>query len=269
MTDTIDKSETENTNATNTVEEIKKRMLVNFSDVEQQGIGEIKKSSNLYSLEYDDDTNTYYRLHRINKTDPITYAKLTDKTCFKFKYMWDPYTGNRSKNEDPYGPLCFSPISLLTHFYKNRLNKLWIDETDEYMGTFSDGAGSGEDIEVPGRGIYPECYLFRLPVPNCYLKKNHNLINITMGPKLTNSEICEIDRLIVKHWSSDRAYNNIYNKIDSLYILKCYYDIAIAKKPTKMDLSNVYIGSLEEALEQECPDSYLNFRAIEIIRDMV
>jgi hypothetical protein len=244
-------------------------MMVDFTAVEQAGIGEIKLDpKEIYLNCYDDTTTVYYKAHRIKKTDPITYEELNDDTCFKFKYMWDPYTGKRL-DEDPYGPLCFNPINILRHIYGIRLNKLWMDGEDGFEGAFSDGVGSGEDIEIPSRGIYPECHIFRLPVSNCYLKKTHKLSLVSMGPLLTNREICELDRLIVKKWTNSKFYRKIYKKIGSLYKLKCYYDIALAKNPIDMDLSCVDMGTREEALEQENPNLYLNFRAVEIIRDMV
>lgn len=247
-----------------------KMLLVDFTKVEQNDV-EDKISNdpkNKYLRDYDESTTIHYRSHRANKTDPITHEDLKEDSCFKFEFMWDPYTGNRL-NKDPYGPLYLNPINLLRHFYQNRLNKLWMDGEDGFEGTFSDGAGSGENIEIPSRGIYPECYLFRLPIPDCYLKKEHSMSLITMGPILTNREICELDRLIKKFWSADRFFHRIYKKIGSLYRLKCHYDIALAKNPIDSDLSGVDIGSRDEATKQDNPNLYLNFKAIEVIRDMV
>lgn len=243
-------------------------MLVDFTSIKEEKIEDNKKPKILYKQDYDLTTTLHYKLHRIKKTDPFTDEKLDEKTCFRFAFMWDPYSGKRLE-EDPYGPLYFNPIYLLRHFYQMRLNKLWMDGEDGFEGAFSDGVASGEDIEIPSRGIYPECYLFRLPIPDCYIKNTHNMSIVTMGPKLNNSEICELDRLIVKYWSDNKYYNKIYKKIGSLFKLKCYYTIALAKNPTEMDLSGLNIGTREEALEQDNPNLYLSFRAVEAIRDMV
>ena len=248
-------------------------LFVDYSSVTQTGIGEksvpvIKK----YNNDYDNTTCLYYKSHRIKKTDPITFDELTNNNAFKFANMWDPYTGKRS-SDDPFGPLYFHPINLLQHIYQNRLKGLWIEESDEengfYEGYYGEGVGAGEDFAIIGRGIYPERHIFRLPVPNCYLKKTHRMSLITMGPILTNREICEIDRLLTKYWSQHKFYTKIYKKIGSLYKLKCYYDIAISKSPLSMDLSGVDIGKKEDILKQSNPNMYLNRLAVEALKKMV
>lgn len=254
-----------------------KNMLIDFSAVEQKDfdkkVFEMSPTAqhNLllkkYTHDFDDTTTSYYKSYRLNKMDPITDEILKDESCFKFKHMWDPYTGERL-GEDPYGPLCFNPISLLRHFYLMRLNKLWVDGEDGYEGYFSSGVGAGPNFDDPSRGMFPECYLFRLPIQNCYLKKNHDLNIITMGPLLTLREICELDRLIVKYWSRGPFYNMYYKKIGSLFKLKCYYDIALAKNPIDMDLSGIDVGTREEALNTKNPNFYLNFRAIDALKNM-
>jgi len=242
-------------------------MLLDFSSIEQKGVGEAKiDPKKLYDNSYDDTTCVYYKSHRIKITDPIMFDELKIKSSFKFSDMWDPNTGNRT-GEDPFGPLYFHPINLLNHFYQTRLNGLWINPNDGYEGYFGDVVGSGEDITL-SRGIYPERYLFRLPIPNCYLKKGHNMSIITMGPKLTNREICELDRIINKYWSNHEMYETIYTKIGSLYKLKCYYDVAIAKKPVDIDLSGLELGNREHILKQADPNMCLNRTAVEVIKNM-
>jgi len=244
-------------------------ILVDFRSIQQENIGEKKLvSQNKYSnFDFDDTTCLYYKSHRIQKTDPITFDDLMDTNAFKFYNMWDPYTGKRIE-VDPYGPIYLNPITLLHHFYQYRLNNLWIDQSDEadgvYTGYYGDGVGAGEDFEVIGRGIYPEKYLFRLPIPNCYLKKKHDMSLITMGPKLTDDEISHIDNLITKYWKHDMLYKKIYNKIGSLKNLKYYYDIAISKNPTKMDLCNFNNKIVNEIMSN--PNEYLNRKAVDIIK---
>ena len=271
-------------------------MFVDYSDVKQTNIGikPIQITSNehsKYSEDFDDTTCSYYKSHRLKKTDPITYEKLTDENAFKFPYMWNPYTGARSDKLDPYGPLYFNPINLLLNIYHSRLKTLWLvmgGEDDDNNGDnndngdgeeneenereifegYGEGVGAGEDFEIIGRGIYPEQHIFRLPVPDCYLKKGHRMSLITMGPVLNSREICELDRLIKKYWTHRKEFNTIYHSIGSIYTLKCYYDIAIAKNPSSMDLSCVEIGNKNRVMEQDNPDTYLNRTAVDALRRM-
>ena len=248
-------------------------LFVDFSSIEQKGVGDRKEDPlKKYMSQYDSTTCLYYKSHRVKKTDPITFDELKEESAFKFPYVWDPYTGTRM-GVDPMGPLYFHPMNLLLHIYQTRLKSLWVEESDEtdglYEGYFGEGVGQGEDFEIVGRGIYPERYVFRIPIQNCYLKKTHKMTLVTMGPKLTDREICELDRLINRHWSHHRLYNKIYKKIGSLYRLKCYYEIAISKSPLSMDLSGVELGLRDEIMKQEDPGMYLNRIAVEAIKNMV
>ena len=263
-------------------------LFIDFSLVEQKGIGD-KKEDPLknYLSKYDDTTCVYYKSHRIKKTDPITFDELNDEIAFKFPYVWDPYTGLRL-GEDPSGPLYFHPMNLLNHIYQSRLKTLWVEASDEnngfYEGYFGEGVGQGEDFEIVGRGIYPERYVFRIPIQNCYLKKNHKMTLVTMGPKLTDCEIHELDRLIIKHWSRHRLYNRIYKKIGSLYKLKCYYEIAISRSPltmdmsgmdmsgmdmSGMDMSGMQLKSKDTVIKERELNMYLNRMAVESIKKMI
>lgn len=247
-------------------------VIVNFTEISQPHIG-IQKESEVkkYQSEYDSTTTLYYKAHRIQKTDPITYDQLTDENGFKFQDMWDPYTGNRT-GIDPWGPLYFNPVTILNNIYGQKLKGLWVEQSEEadgvYEGYFGENLGSGEDLEIIGRNIYPERHIFRLPIANCYLKPSHSMSIVTMGPKLTNKEIREIDRLLVKHWSHDKIFKKVYKKIGSLYRLKCLYDVAICKNPSKYDLSNIELKGKQYAQTQEDPDTYLNRTAVEAIKRM-
>lgn len=247
-------------------------IFVDFSNIEQDDIGKKKETyTSLYKDIYDKTTCLYYKSYRIKKTDPITFEELNNENAFKFSQMWDPYTGMR-KEEDPYGPLYFNPMTILQHIYLQKLNNLWIDDSDEkegyYEGYYGESIGAGKNLEILGRGIYPERYLFRLPIPNCYLKLDHNMNLITMGPKLTDKEIYTLDRLITQKWSHHKLYKTIYKKIGSLFKLKCYYEIAIAKKPTSMNLTGIDICKKSIINKQKNPDAYLNRMAIEMIKKM-
>ena len=174
-----------------------------------------------------------YQNHRRNKIDPILLTDLPlnnmkEKDLFKFEYKWNPYTGERLNEKDECGPLYFDPNSLIHYFHSNRLNNLWISEAyenNEYVqGHYGDALGKFPDFEIVGRGKHPEWYLFRLPIVDCYLMKDHFLQSITMGPILTNKEIKNIYNL-------SKRYKNFYKdtfgyKRPNLVKMKEIYDIA-------------------------------------------
>jgi len=192
------------------------------------------KESNL--INYNSDTTERYRVLRLRKMDPITYFELDENYAFKFKYVWDSYTGER-KHIDSNGPLYFDPDILIKYFYTKRLNKLWYKPSDEYEGYYDDGVGAGSDFFVIGRGYHPEWYLFRLPILDCYLTDNHNNQHITFGPILTNEEICEIDMLA--NLRPDNYENLFCSKRPSLIYIKKIYDNAISKTPECDNINNI------------------------------
>ena len=148
-----------------------------------------KKKINKYNKEYSKVTLEYYKSCRIQKIDPISFERLDKTKAFKFKYMWDPYTGERL-NKDPYGALYFHPDNLIRHFYFQRLNKLWIlpDDTDAgyYEGSYDDAIGIGKEFLI-NNTYKPEWNIFRLPIPNCYLTNDNKMQYLTFGPELTDS----------------------------------------------------------------------------------
>ena len=153
-----------------------------------------------------------YECYRRNKIDPILLLDLPlnnmkVKDLFKFEYKWNPYTGERLSEKDECGPLYFDPNSLIHYFYINRLNNLWIPESyignDYIQGHHGDALGKFPNFEIVGRGEHPEWYLFRLPIIDCYLMKDHFLQSVTMGPILTNAEIKQI-------YSLSKRYKKFY-----------------------------------------------------------
>ena len=74
---------------------------------------------------------------------------------------------------------------MIRHYYKRRLKLLWNEPKDEsggfYQGYYGDAVGSGEEINIPGRGTHQELYLFRLPIDDCYLPPDSDLSVPTMG----------------------------------------------------------------------------------------
>jgi hypothetical protein len=219
-------------------------LLVDFDDDQEQEVSNnVKKSKIYYTNEYNEHTTEFYRNMREKKYNIISHDSFDCDInhIFQFLSMWDPYTGEKTES-DPHGPLYFHPDELIHFFYKRRLKLLWNEPKDEngglYQGYYGDAVGSGEEINIPGRGIYPELYLFRLPIDDCYLPPNSDLSVITMGPKLTDEEVALIDDLAEKYHKNN--YQNCYRKKrPSLVQMKKLYDIAISKNPdiTKYGIS--------------------------------
>jgi hypothetical protein len=159
------------------------------------------------------------------KIDPILDAEIQPSHCFEFKYKWNPYNGLRG-GVDEVGPLCFNAINLYDYYYINRCNGLWTPPQDGFQGMYGDMVGSGKIINVKSRGTFPERYLFRLPIIDCYLPKSHNLSIITMGPELTDGEIIEIDTIVRKYHPK-----KCNSRFASLTMLKYYYDRALDISP--------------------------------------
>ena len=210
---------------------------VDFSDFVEE---EQKKPDSLYTREgktitFDDKTMNYYKTLRFRKMDPILLAEYEDDNClFKFYHEWNPYTGERL-GKDPYGPICFHPDSLIRYYYLNRLNDLWsIIETeqleDAYEGHYDVAVGAGEDVYIQSRGFNPDKYLFRLPIIDCYWTqgtKNESIV--TMGPKLSDDEVKQIDILAKKCGSNYLVQYKAQRP--SLVEIKRLYDMAVSKTP--------------------------------------
>jgi len=207
--------------------------MVDFSDCDEP-----ISSSNLYirngkPIEFDTTTTEFYKVGRERGLNIIMRTCMDSDKAFKLYNQWDPITGE-SLDKDPYGPLCFHPDDLIYLFYKKRLNLLWTEPTDEaggyFEGYYGDALGSGDNINIVGRGVHPELYLFRIPIFDCYLEKGHDMSIITMGPKLTDNEVLNIDKLAEKYYCDN--YRKTYGaKRPSLYIMKKLYDQAISKDP--------------------------------------
>jgi hypothetical protein len=184
-----------------------------------------------YSQEYDEQTTEFYKNMRVNKYNVINHDIFSYdiNRAFQFEHMWDPYTGE-IKEKDIFGPLCFDPDELIHFYYKRRLKLLWNESKDEaggfYEGFYGDAVGSGENINIPGRGLHPELYLFRLPIDDCYLPKDSDLSIITMGPKLSQENIKHID-FLAETYHTKNYYNNHRKQRPTLQKIMELYNIAI------------------------------------------
>jgi len=182
-------------------------------------------------IEFDEQTMEYYRALRKGEFDAISYAEVPSNLAFKFEYQWDPLTGERLSEKDPFGPLTFDVHYLIKYFYTKRLEKLWVNPVDEnggyYQGYYDDGVNAGEDFFLKGRGHHPEWYLFRIPIPDCYLTNDHNKQFITFGPKLSHKELEEIYSIAKK---DKHRYNQLFKK----------------KMPDLMEMENLYLLAISK-----------------------
>ena len=185
-------------------------------------INTINNDPNIELLDYDNTTLENYRIKRLLKIDPLNEEEIPLNLIFEIKEKWNPFSGERTSN-DEIGPLCFNVLSLYDYFFKNRLKGLWHPSEDNYEGYYGNLVGSGLNISINSRGDYPEKYLFRIPILDCYLQKNHNYSIVTMGPLLLDSEIDIIDNIILKNGS--KRYFIKLSKI------KYYYDQALNNNP--------------------------------------
>lgn len=213
-----------------TIDDFDDDMLVDFSDYVEPVI-----KKNLYDKDYNETTTKFYRSLRESQLDVIMQDNtgFDPEKSFKFMYKWDPYTGETT-GEDPYGPLYFHPDNLIFYFYMKRLNMLWQDQEDEnggmYQGYYGEAVGAGDNLTIISRGMYPERYLFRLPITNCYLEKDSDMSIITMGPRLTDKDVELIDYIAETTYKNN--YKERYGKRrPSMRLMKSLYDQAISKTP--------------------------------------
>jgi hypothetical protein len=184
------------------------------------------------SEQYDKTTSETYRIKRLYKIDPIYDTEIPKELIFEFKNKWNPYNGQRGDIDD-LGPLCFNAINLYDYYYINRYKGLWTPPQDGFQGIYGDMVGSGKNVKIKSRDTYPEKYLFRLPIIDCYLPITHNLSVVTMGPELTEEEITQIDFIITRmHPKKSNP------RFASLTMLKYYYDRALDISPDQ-DLDEI------------------------------
>ena len=188
-------------------------------------INDDNENSSNNIIEYDNTTNETYRIKRLFKIDPILDNEVPENLAFKFIFSWDPYTGIRN-GIDVIGPLYFNAITLYDYYFSNRFIGLWIPPSDQFQGYYGDLIGTSKNIEIKSRGSYPEKYLYRLPIIDCYLPTTHNLSIVTIGPELNDNEIKMIDDIIFKYHPKKNL-----NKFTALSELKKFYDKALEKSP--------------------------------------
>lgn len=186
-----------------------------------QNDSEREKNINRYDL----TTMETFRMKRIYKLNALTDLPIDESNAFKFYHKWNPYTGIRM-GIDEIGPLYFNPIELYDYYYSNRYRGLWNPPTLQFQGFYGDHVGTGKNIFVQSRGTYPEKYVFRLPIIDCYLPPTHKYSIITMGPELTDEEIEQIDQIVINFHPKKN-----HQKFTSLAKLKKYYDNSLNPSP--------------------------------------
>jgi hypothetical protein len=191
------------------------------------------KNNTDYDLNYDNLTHTRYKVMRKMKTCPVCDDPV-DTNPFVVPNMWDSITGEFIEQKDPYGPLYFHPVCLIECFYHNRMNCLLSSELDEgaaggyYEAVPGDGLGAGEDMET-SRGDYPELFLWRLPINDCYLEVGLSRSIPLKGPKLVRSDIVELKNIVKKLSKKDWADRFVV--VPDILLMYDIYMEAISKNP--------------------------------------
>lgn len=192
-----------------------------------------------------------YINHRRNKIDPLTLENV-DENAFKYKYKWNPYNGI-VKGVDKNGPLYFEPESLIHFFYINRLKHLWYKESNVNgvytQGYYGDGVGNGPLFKVNSRGEHPDWFLFRLPIYDEYLNKDHCYQSVTMGPKLKLVDIKKIKKL-----SNRKKFKEKFNyKMPNIVKLYELYMKSIICNFYKIDITKIGLpdNEIKQLLYQE------------------
>jgi hypothetical protein len=262
--------------ASNTTKIDEGKQIESDKEKHQQGTcynQSIIKQHQMYShkdgskIDYDHETLEYFRALRKTHCDPITLEEVDESIAFKFPFEWDPYTGER-RGEDPYGALYFNPDILIHTWHSNRLNHLWEELVDNATGHrdgyYSDALGNGPNFHIKGRGEFPEWFLFRLPITDCYLTKDHNSMVVTLGPILTYIEVCQIYSLAE---SMGNSYAGIFNNNrPNIVDIYKYYKIATNPKPDIKDNADYHKDMSND--EQVQLRTRVNKEAVELLKRM-
>lgn len=238
-----------------------KQTYKNLKQVQKEQISSLSPINMKQDEDIDCDPTENYKSFRIHKVDPIMHENMDKPWAFKFSYKWNPYSGERIDEEDENGPLYFDPEDLVDFWYKNRMNNLWKQASDEeggyFHGYYGDAVGTGPDFNIKGRGTHLEWYLFRLPIPDCYLDEEHNSQYITMGPIVSDIELKIIDMLVRK---KNTMLKKPYKYKPSLVKMKGIYETCVNKKP--------FLG-FERNLEPFLEPEDLEMRRNKVNRDAV
>lgn len=225
-----------------------------------------------YSENYDDVTTSFYKEIRENKIDPICQEYINDEYQFKYYCIWDPITGVSNNIQDPIGPLCFNAVSLFYYFYSRRLCHLWNNEKDDgeyggfYEGYYGIGLGKGKECYIESRGSFPEYYLWRLPINDCYIIKGTDLCIPLKGPELNREDICKINNIV--HRTPANMWINYFSSLPDLVKIFDLYQQAIDDNPNlKYLFTHVdYINNNNNVYED--PKFYHNACAVDKLRRM-
>ena len=195
-----------------------------------------------YVKKYDDETTNKYKSMRKFRVDPIKREVIDKKIpTFKVKKMWDSLTGLFEDKDDPHGPLHFDPVELAKYFYLHILDHIWREEDeDNYEDVLEEGPleglGTGENFLIKGRGEYPEYFVWRLPIKDCYVIEGTEKFIPLKGPKLSLSQIEKLQKLIEKCPKS-HVHKTFINMPNMVHMYKLYME-AINPDPDISVLDN-------------------------------
>lgn len=235
-----------------------------------------KKKESLYvingkAVHYNDETMTQVRSMRRSRFCAITLAPIDiPESVFEYPFIWNPVDGSVVTDDsgpvcDPYGPLCFNVNDLIYYWWHHRLDGLWIPETVEMPAHYGVRLGAGKNFAVTSRGIHPEWYLFRLPVPPyCYLEKGLVHQVITMGPEMSRDQVetiyklATVDRVGLK----PRFEHEMRRRLPNLLEMYDQYNAAIDDTPNVGDTSELDKATIMELKTQA------NLKALEVLKNM-
>ena len=192
------------------------------------------KLSNSHQIKKTKFESSYveYREKMMDPVLKISLKDIPDDELFIYKNKWNPYNGEKLDIEDENGPLYFDPDVLIHYYYSNRLNNLWnsgfMDNFGNWNeGHYGDGVNNGPDFKINSRGQHPEWYLFRIPIIDEYIYSDHCYQSVTMGPKLSESEIMDIYE---KSKKNPGKYREMFGRRKpNLILLRQFYEMAISK----------------------------------------
>jgi len=193
----------------------------------------VQKNKEDYELNYDDLTTGRYKAMRLMKTCPIC-EDVVESTPYLVPNIWDSITGEFLDQHDPHGPLYFHAVCLIECFYHNRMNCLLSNELDEgahggyYEAVPGDALGAGEDMETC-RGNYPELFLWRIPINDCYLESGLSRSVPIKGPKLTRDNIIKLKKIASK--LPPREWSDRFIVLPDILQIYDTYMEAISKHP--------------------------------------
>jgi hypothetical protein len=228
-------------------------------------IKNVKNNSNIIKS-YNFMTKETYRMKRLTKRDIFNDNILNQHECFEYIKVWNPYTGNIIDKDDEFGPLCFDGYELSYYYYINRLNGLWNVALDGYDSYYGELLGTGKEINIASRGSYPEKYLLRLPIIDCYVYEDSSHSVVTMGPIISDDEIDRLDNILC--YCRDTLDKKFTENEKLMKTLKYNYDEALNSNPNPTcELIENIIEKYPDLNQKNINEKY-NRHHVEILKNL-